>query len=61
MQDWLVETYIGGPEGIGSPSIDGIFIDDSWGSGPSEVDPGCVHDTGLSLPDVADMRASWAA
>jgi hypothetical protein len=27
LQDWLVNTYIGGPEGIGNPNISGIFID----------------------------------
>eukprot|EP01047_Picozoa_sp_COSAG01_P098083 COSAG01_NODE_28318_length_664_cov_0.522124_2_plen_39_part_01 len=39
MQKWLLEEYIGGPEGIGSQDISGMYIDDSWGtSGPSEID-----------------------
>jgi hypothetical protein len=34
---------------------------DDWGHGPSEVDPGCVHDTGLSDSDVQDIQTGWAA
>lgn len=30
LRDWLVEHHVGGPTGIGSPSIDGLFMDDYW-------------------------------
>ena len=36
-------------------------MQDDWGSGPSEIDPGCVHDTGLSPADVKDIQVGWAA
>ena len=37
--DWLLDEYIGGANGLGSPNVDFIFLDDEWDatSGPSEV------------------------
>ena len=61
LQKWLVDEYIGGSEGIGSPHISGIFIDDSWApNGPSEIDTHANNDTGLSASDVKDMIAGWS-
>ena len=38
----------------------GLQIDDAWSSnGPSEIDTGCVIDTGLSASDVQDMIGAW--
>ena len=39
--DWLLDEYIGGANGLGSPNVDFIFLDDEWDatSGPSEVIP----------------------
>lgn len=30
LREWLIQHHIGGPTGIGSPSIDGLFMDDFW-------------------------------
>ena len=61
LRKWLLEEYIGGPEGIGAEAISGIFIDDRWTiRGPSEIDGHCVSDVGLSASDVQAMIAAWA-
>jgi hypothetical protein len=40
LRDWLVAQHIGGPNGIGHPDIDGLFIDDFWCSNLiCEADP----------------------
>ena len=28
--DWLLNEYIGGPLGLGSPNVDFVFLDDEW-------------------------------
>ena len=30
LRDWIVEQHIGGPKGLGSPDVDGLFMDDYW-------------------------------
>lgn len=30
LREWLISEHILGPDGIGSPAIDGLFIDDYW-------------------------------
>ena len=47
--------------GLANPNIDGFFIDDGWGSRPSEEDPDSVRDMGLDPVEVAKIRAGWAA
>ena len=46
--------------GLANPNIDGFFIDDGWGSRPSEEDPDSVRDMGLDPVEVAKIRAgTW--
>lgn len=52
--------YIAGAAGLGSPYVDGVFIDDGWGDGPSEIEPHSVLDMGLSTADVASIRGNWS-
>lgn len=62
LTDWLLNEYILGPQGLGSPYIDGFYIDDSWSSkGPSEEDPRSVKACGLTPSDVADLTSGWSA
>lgn len=62
LQQWLVDEYAGGAAtGLANPNIDGFFIDDGWGSGPSEEDAHSVRDMGLDKAEVAKIRAGWAA
>ena len=58
---WLIEDYIGGPSGTGSPHVDGVFIDDFWCAGPNchdptegptEMNPNSRADMGLSESDM---------
>lgn len=30
LRDWLIKEHIGGSMGLGSPSVDGVFMDDFW-------------------------------
>jgi hypothetical protein len=47
--------------GLGSPNIDGLFLDDGWGSsGPSEVESHSVADMGLSPSQLRDIRGNWS-
>ena len=32
LRDFLVNTYVGGASGLANPNIDGVFLDDGWGS-----------------------------
>ena len=61
LRDFLVNQYVGGASGLGSPDINGLFLDDGWGSGPSEVESHSVADMGLSAAQVADIRSNWSA
>lgn len=61
LQQWLIDDFISGPDGIDSPAIDGFFFDDNWGrTGASEMDLHNIEDAGLTPADVADMHAAWA-
>ena len=46
---------------LGCKIIDGFFIDDGWGAGPSEEDHNSVRDMGLSPDEVKKIDAGWAA
>ena len=35
LREFLVDEYVGGTAGLSSPDIDGVFLDDGWGSGAS--------------------------
>jgi hypothetical protein len=75
LTNWLVNEYILGETGLGSPYVDGFFIDDFWCSnlingskncndpvqGPSEIDKYNQGDMGLSDQDVADITWGWLA
>jgi len=60
LQQWLVDDYIGGAEGIGNKDVAGIFLDDTWTpQGPTEEDDRAVKDTGLGRNDVSDMMVAY--
>lgn len=60
LQDFLVNHYVGGPNGVDNPAIDGLFIDDDWSTnGPSEEDKNAVADMGLSANEVEDIIQGW--
>jgi len=64
---WFTSYYIGGTEyGLGNPNVDGFYLDDSWGSAPSEEawpcsprGTGAGKCAGLSDADIRDMRTGW--
>ena len=71
--DFLIEEVIFGPTKLGSPIIDGLFLDDFWCSnivngtgncndpvqGPTEIDKNSQVDMGLSDEDIADITRGW--
>jgi hypothetical protein len=73
LRDWLVNEYVLGDDAIGSPYVDGLFIDDFWCSaiingtanctdpvqGPSEIDSHSQEDMGLSDLDIAELTKGW--
>jgi hypothetical protein len=71
LTDFLVNEYVISQTAVGSPVIDGLFIDDFWcadainGScsdpvqGPSEIDRNSQADMGLSDSDVAAITGGW--
>lgn len=70
---WFLTEVIGGPTGVDSSDVSGMFIDDFWCSniingtgactdpaqGPTEIDPNNQVDMGLSDQDVADITRGW--
>ena len=38
----------------------GVFLDDGWGTSPSEIESHSVADMGLSATQVADIRSNWS-
>ena len=65
---WLTDEYIGGSKlGLGSPDIDGFFLDDAWSTkGPSETPFPCTpRGTGagrcarLSPAELSDLINAW--
>ena len=73
LTDWLLKEYIPSDTALGSPYIDGLFIDDFWCSniingsnactdpvqGPSEIDKYSQMDMGLSDRDIADITRGY--
>eukprot|EP01119_Soliformovum_irregulare_P015421 TRINITY_DN433_c0_g1_i3.p1 TRINITY_DN433_c0_g1~~TRINITY_DN433_c0_g1_i3.p1 ORF type:complete len:443 (-),score=85.63 TRINITY_DN433_c0_g1_i3:44-1180(-) len=75
LTEWLLNEYVLSPTALGSPYIDGLFIDDFWCSniingtqnwncndpvqGPSEIDPHSQEDMGLSDEDIAAITRGW--
>ena len=73
LRQWLVDEHVMGAQGLGSPEIDGLFIDDFWCSniingshsctdpvqGASEIDAHQQADMGLSDQDIADITKGW--
>ncbi len=69
--DFLVGEHLLGAAGLGSPDMDGLFIDDFWCSdrlngtcsdpvqGPTEVDAHNQADMGLADADVDALTAGW--
>lgn len=67
---WFTDYYIGGEEyGLGSPFVDGFYLDDNWSArGPSEEawpcsprGSGAGRCSGLSASDIEQIRNGWAA
>eukprot|EP00054_Salpingoeca_dolichothecata_P010503 m.58577 g.58577 ORF g.58577 m.58577 type:complete len:407 (-) comp19026_c0_seq2:20-1240(-) len=60
LRDWIINEYILGDAGMGSPYVDGMYIDDSWSSaGPTEEDSHAVEDCGLTPEDVEAITNGW--
>jgi hypothetical protein len=73
LTDWLLNEYILSETSVGSPYVDGLFIDDFWCSniingsqqctdpvqGPSEINQYSQIDMGLSDQDIADITKGW--
>ena len=55
------DSFIGGPDGIDNPAIDGFFFDDNYRSrtGASEEDAHNVQDCGLSPADTEAIEQGW--
>jgi hypothetical protein len=67
-----VETFLLGDTALGSPYVDGWFLDDEWDvhggwgcmlsspyGGPTEMNANCTRDMGLNQTDIADIMAAW--
>lgn len=39
LRKWLLQDFIGGPEGIQNPNVDGFYLDDGWSSTPEQIEP----------------------
>lgn len=60
LRDFLINTYIGGDTGLGSPYVDGFLFDDHWDvTGPSEEETHCLDDIGLTKSDVIHIKYEW--
>lgn len=60
LMQWLLNTWIGGSNAMGNAAVNGLFLDDNWSSsGPSEIDPHVLNDTGLTQDDVALMVTNY--
>ena len=60
---FLVDELVGGAAmGMGNANIDGLFMDDVWGSrGPSEEDKNSMADCGLGSADIAALVSGYHA
>lgn len=62
LQQWFIDEFVSGPDGIDSPDIDGFYFDDGYYStGATEEDPYNVEDCGLSREEVQAVSDGWAA
>ncbi|KAJ9455680.1 hypothetical protein DIPPA_19595 [Diplonema papillatum] len=68
LRDFIVNDLIMGPNGVGHPSVEGMFLDDYWCSrllnnsgcnGPSEIDGNNQADMGLSDQDILAITNGW--
>ena len=70
--DWLEETFLLGDTALGSPFVDGYFLDDGWSphggwgctqsspyGGPTEMNTNCTQDMGLNQTEIEDITAAW--
>ena len=70
--DWLLETFLFGDTGMGSPFVDGFFLDDLWAphggwgcqltssfGGPTEMNDNCIQDMRLTGDVVDHVTAAW--
>jgi len=60
LRDCIIEQFVVSKNGVLNPAIDGVFLDDNWSAnGPSEEDPKCIEEIGLSKQDISDMTVAW--
>lgn len=74
LRSWLLDEYVMGPTGMGNPNVTGLYLDDGWSSsgpggnitdcsrntigGPTEVNPFCVADMGLTQADTQAQQSA---
>ena len=77
LRKYLIDEFMLGPTGLGSPAVKGFFIDDFWCSdllckqlgcscgdprqGPSEIVNTSQADMGLNDADIKDLTLGWCA
>ena len=61
VQKLFTESFIGGPDGLDNPAIDGFFFDDNYNSrtGASEEDGHNIEDCGLSPDEALAVEGGW--
>ena len=75
LRDWLINDFVMGPTGVGSPAVHGVYLDDHWANasdptdapdcasspigGPTEVNVGCIADTGLTQAQTTAITDAW--
>ena len=74
LREFLLREFVGGPRGLGSPAVDGMYFDDGWTNtscstkstcscssvgGPTEVEGHCMDDMGLDQPQVTRITEEW--
>lgn len=77
LRTWLIDDFVFGPTGLGAPGISGLYLDDHFSNvtdstdapdcasspigGPTEVNSGCIADTGLVQADTTANTEGWRA
>jgi hypothetical protein len=75
LRDWLIDDFVMGPLGVGSPAVHGVYLDDAFANvtdpvdapdcasspigGPTEVNVNCIADTGLTQAQTTAIADGW--
>lgn len=75
LRTWLIDDFVMGPTGVGSPAVHGVYLDDAWSNvtdpvdapdcasspigGPTEVNVNCISDTGLTQAQTTTITDNW--